>query len=208
MNAQPRDTDWRVENRSPWPPPCQATSVVDEGIDPAGVWERGPRSPKQSSMLAVGLIVAVVGWAIFGFTVLVGFFSGEETNCTANRGQAYQDCVRDSDLTGLRIQGLVMGLAMIAIVMVLIGLVRRQGTDQPVMRRNALAASASLVLASITGWTFGAITLWAPDRPFPYEPVSTTEAHTILATGGLIGIVVGVATSLGVILLNRRGQAR
>jgi hypothetical protein len=159
-------------------------------------------------MLPVGLVVAVVGWAIFGFTVLVVFFSGEETNCTANRGQAYQDCVRNSDLTGLRIQGLVMGLAMIAIVIVLIGLVRRQGTDQPVMRRNALVASASLGLASITGWTLGAITLWAPDRPFPYEPVATPEAHTILAAGGMIGLVVGVATSLGMILINRRGQAR
>ena len=79
-------------------------------------------------MLTVGLVVAVVGWVIFGFTALIAFFSGEETNCTANRGQAYQDCVRNSDLTGLRIQGLVMGLAMIAIVLTAVP-IRRPATQ-------------------------------------------------------------------------------
>lgn len=149
--------------------------------------------------------MAILGWVVLAYVVLLWAFAGEETNCTAHRGEAYQDCVRSSDLTGLWVQGLVMGLAMVAIVTVST-VVARQKRSSP--RRNAaLIASASLVLASVAGWILGARSLWAPDRPFPYEPVATSQGHAILLTGGFVGLLIGALTALAMTLVSRKSSA-
>ena len=148
-------------------------------------------------MLFIGLVVATLGWVVMGYLVLVRVFAGEETNCTAHRGVRYRDCVRSSDLSGLVIQGLAMGLATAAMVMVFIGTVRQRRKPRSVDLETlpAMLVAGSVVLASIVGWILGAHGLWAPDRPFPYDPIANSQAHTILVTGGLIGLLVGSLTA-------------
>ena len=142
-------------------------------------------------------MVAIIGWVVTGYLVLVRVFTGEESNCTAHRGAPYRDCVRSSDLSGLVIQGLAMGLAMAAMVIVLTGVVRqrREVRSADPKTLTAMLVAGLIVLASIVGWILEAHGLWAPDRPFPYDPIANSQAHTILVTGGLIGLLVGALTA-------------
>jgi hypothetical protein len=36
-------------------------------------------------------VVAIIGWVVTGYLVLVRVFTGEESNCTAHRGARYRD---------------------------------------------------------------------------------------------------------------------
>jgi len=178
-----------------WPPPeprRPSRAVSDEAVR-----LQGPASPDRRSMVRSGFVVATLGGVVLGYLVLVRVFTGEETNCTAHRGVRYRDCVRSSDLSGLVIQGLAVGFATAAMVMVLIGVVRQRREPRSVDHENmtAILVAGSVVLASIVGWVLGAQGLWAPDRPFPYEPIANSQAHAILVTGGLLGLIVGASTA-------------
>lgn len=169
----------------------------------SGLRARDPEPLEQRSMFVVALVAASVGWAIFGFFALLHLFAGEDENCTGNRGEAYRDCVRNSDLTGLRIQGVVMGLAMMASTVAVIGAIRQHALKRSDSQQlPALFASGSLVAVSIGGWAQGARGFWAPERPFPYDPVSTGQGNTTMLVGGLVGLLVGAL--VGVVMTYRK----
>ena len=90
-----------------------------------------------------------------------------------------------------------MGLAMAAMVIVLTGVVRqrREFRSADPKTLTAMLVAGLIVLASIVGWILEAHGLWAPERPFPYDPIANSQAHTILVTGGLIGLLVGALTA-------------
>jgi ABC-type Fe3+-siderophore transport system permease subunit len=137
-----------------------------------------------------------VGWAILGFAELVVWFAGEETNCTANRADAYQRCVRNGDLTGLWIHSMSIWLAMVALVVVVRGR-RRQRRGRDPRMTVAAALSVSLIVAGVVVWIGGYLGRWEPDRPFPYEPVTASQANIIMLTGVAVGLLVGAVLPLG-----------
>jgi drug/metabolite transporter (DMT)-like permease len=144
----------------------------------------------------LALAASAVGWAILGFAELVVWFTGEEVNCTANRGDAYQRCVRNSDLTGLWIHSMSIGLAMVALVVVVRGRRRQRRWRDPRIR-VATALSVSLVVAGVVVWIGGYLRRWEPDRPFPYEPITTSQANIIMVTGVIVGLLIGALLPLG-----------
>lgn len=174
---------------SPLPPPLPPPNV-----DGGPVLYR----PRKSRAPIVAFVASATGWAILGFAELVVWFSGEEINCTANRGDAYQSCVRSSDLTGLGIHSVAIGLAMVGLVVTFRGLhQQRQTQERDLKQWAAVALSISLVVASVLVWIGGNLGRWEPDRPFPYDPVATSQANTIMATGVLVGLLVGALFPLG-----------
>jgi hypothetical protein len=170
---------------SPWPPPVATASVGRGG----GQWSRACR---------VALIGSGIGWGLVGLFALMRLFSGEETNCTANRGGAYQDCVRSGDQTGLVVQAIAFGLAAMGCILLARDSARRSHDATAHSGwRIASAASSLLVLASVALWIWGLQGGWAPDRPFAYEPVPNSTANTIMVVGLLAGALVGGAWPLG-----------
>jgi hypothetical protein len=140
----------------------------------------------------VALVAGLAGWAIFGFFGLLLLFAGEDENCTANRGEAYRDCVRNTDLTSLRVQSFVLALAVLAFTVAVIGSARQHSLNRSdSKKRPALFVSGSLVVASIGGWVLGAHRFWTPERPFPYDPISTAQGNTTMLVGGLVGLLIG-----------------
>lgn len=171
--------------RSPWPPP---------NVDCGPVLYRR----RESRALIVAFVASAMGWAILGLAELVVWFSGEENNCTANRGDAYQRCLRNGDLTGLWMHSFAIGLAMVGLVVVFRGLhQQRQTLESDPRHRMAAAFSFSLVVASVLIWIGGNLGRWEPDRPFPYDPIVTSQANIIMATGVLVGLLVGALFPLG-----------
>jgi hypothetical protein len=176
---------------SPWQPPDAMPSPMM-----AGSFE--PPRPSWSRAALVALVGAGIGWGIVLLYGMLRLFSGEETNCTANRGSAYQDCLRSNDLNGLGAQALALGLAVMGCVLVARAARRSpRAKERPFGQSAALAVSGSLFVASIALWIWGLQGGWAPDRPFDYEPVSHTTANMIMATGLLIGAAVGGVWPLG-----------
>ena len=137
------------------------------------------------------------GWVILGFFAALTAFTGEGTNCTANRGDRYQSCVRNGDLTGLIAQAAVVGLAAMAVVVMLRGWGRQREAVLADSRLwVATAVLAGLLVVSGLSWIWGIQGGWAPSRPFPYEPVTTTQANTIMVAGLLVGLLVGALVPL------------
>lgn len=170
---------------SPWPPPeaKRPAMMASSFQTPGSSWSRSA---------LVALVSGGVGW---GIVVLYGsarVFSGEETNCTARRGSAYQDCLRSNDLNGLGAQALALGLAVMGCV-----LLARDGHRSPRVGRRrtgrtaALAVSGSLLMTSIVLWIWGLHGGWAPARPFEYVPTPHSTANAIMAAGLLAGAAVG-----------------
>jgi hypothetical protein len=174
-----------TDANSPWQPPDSKQPALTAGsIEPPGSsWTRGT---------LVAVVGAGVGWGIVGFFGMARLFSGEETNCTARRGSAYQDCLRSSDLTGLGAQALALGLAVMGCVLIARDARRSALVGQRQLGRNvALAVSGSLLVMSVVLWIWGIHGGWAPDRPFSYEPVPHSAATAIMVTGLVVGAVVG-----------------
>jgi hypothetical protein len=156
----------------------------------AGFFE--PPRPSWGRAALLALVGAAVGWGIVVLYGAVRLFSDEGTNCTANSGSAYQDCLRSNDLNGLGAQALALGLAVMGGVVVARDAPRSsRARERPFGRGAALAVSGSLFVTSIALWIWGLQGGWAPDRPFDYEPVPHATANTIMATGLLIGAAVG-----------------
>jgi hypothetical protein len=172
------------------PPDAMPPPVMTGSFEP-------PRPPWSRAAL-VALIGAAVGWGIVVLYGIVRLLSDEETNCTANSGSAYQDCLRSNDLNGLGAQALALGLAVTGCVLVARDALRSsRARERPFGLGAALAVSGSLFVTSVALWIWGLQGGWAPDRPFDYEPVHYTTANTIMATGLLIGTAVGGVWPLG-----------
>jgi cytochrome bd-type quinol oxidase subunit 2 len=170
---------------SPWlPPDAKQPAPTATSFEPPGPsWSRG---------MLVAAVGAAVGWGIVVFFALARLLSGEETNCTARRGTAYQDCLRSSDLNGLGAQALAFSLAVMGCVLIAREARRSSQTGHRQSGRNAaLALSGSLLAMSILLWIWGLQGGWAPDRPFDYEPVPHSTANAVMLTALLIGTVVG-----------------
>lgn len=179
------------DENSPWQPPNAMPPPVM-----AGSFE--PPRPSWSRAALVALVGPAVGWGIVLLYGMVRLFSGEETNCTANSGSAYQDCLRSNDLNGLGAQAVALGLAVMGCVLVVRDALRSsQARGRPFARGAALAVSGSLFVTSIALWIWGLRGGWAPDRPFDYEPVPHATANTIMAAGLLIGAAIGGIWPLG-----------
>lgn len=175
---------------SPWRPPDAERRVMMAGSfqTPGSSWSRSAR---------VALVGAGVGWGVIVLYGLARVFSGEETNCTARRGTSYDDCLRSSDLNGLGAQALALGLAVMACVLLARDGHRTSRTERQRTRWNAaLAASGSLLVASIVLWIWGLHGGWAPARPFDYVPIPHSTANAIMAGGLLVGAAVGGAWPL------------
>jgi hypothetical protein len=149
-------------------------------------------APRTSRGVTVALWATVIGWVILGFLAALSAFSGEETNCTAHRGAEYQSCVRSGDLNGLVAQAAVIGLSGLAVVVMLRRFSRHRdaGESDPRARYTAVAV-AGLLIASSLSWIWGIQGGWAPSRPFPYEPVATSQANAFMMAGLLIGMAIG-----------------
>jgi hypothetical protein len=147
-----------------------------------------------------------VGWAILILFGLLDVSTGEAENCTANRGQAYQNCVRSSDLTGVWVQALVIGLAMAGVTLVVRG-GRRQRGEEPSdpMLWKAVIVSGALTVACLLLWVVGLRGGWAPDRPFPYEPLAPSQANTMMMAGMFIGVLAGALFPLGRRFVSQKG---
>jgi hypothetical protein len=172
-----------VEGSAPWPPPKRGEMYGLRGA---------PRAP------VVALWVSGAGWILLGLLVMLRAFVGEEENCTANRGEAYRSCVRSSDTIGLLVQALVVGLATAGLAVVLRGWRRQRGEQSTDPRlRTTAAVAGGLVVAGILLWVFGNLGGWEPDRPFPYEPISTSRANAIMFAGVFLGGLVGALFPLG-----------
>ena len=170
---------------SPWQPPdAKRPAPTASSFEPPGPsWSRGT---------LVAVVGAGVGWGIVVFYGMARLFSDEETNCTARRGSAYQDCLRSSDLNGLGAQALALGLAVMGCVLIARDARRSSLVGQRQLGRNAaVAVSGSLLVISVALWIWGLHGGWAPDRPFNYEPVPHSTANTIMVTGLLTGAAVG-----------------
>ena len=170
---------------SPWQPPdAKRPAPAVSSVEPsAPSWRRG------TLVAAVG---GGIGWGVVVFYALARLFSDEQTNCTARRGSAYQDCLRSSDLNGLRAQALALGLAVMGCVLIWREARRSSLMGHRQLGRNmALAVSGSLLAMSIVLWIWGLQGGWAPDRPFDYQPVPHSTANTIMLVGLLIGTAVG-----------------
>jgi hypothetical protein len=172
-----------VEGSAPWLPPKRGEMY-------------GLAGPPRGTVAA--LWVSGAGWILLGAFMMLRAFVGEEENCTANRGGAYQSCVRSSDITGLLVQALVIGLATAGLVLVLRGWRRRRGEQSKGRAvRIAAAVVGGLVVAGILLWVFGNLGGWEPDRPFPYEPIPTSRANAIMFGGVFVGGLVGALFPLG-----------
>jgi len=146
----------------------------------------------------VAFWASVIGWVVLGFVEAVERFTGEEVNCVANRGAAYQKCVRDNDLGLLATHSVVIGFAMVGLVVAGRGFRRQRLTkmNDPGMRLAA-GLSVCLVFASVLLWIAGNLGDWEPDRPFPYEPVAASQANLIMTIGVPGGASVGSLLPLG-----------
>ena len=192
-----------------------------------------------TGLQTAGLVVSTIGLAALGFFWLLTLLVDEEINCTAHRGSAYQECVRASDLNGVRVQAAVSGLAAFGFV-VLVGdpLVRRllspPSSDKDVSggpaeaaarregegrspgsvpeassRRSVPRVPAVGVLAGILlvgcllTWMWGLQGGWAPERPFPYEPIAKSEGSITI----LVGLAVGAIGGAALVLLRQKSAS-
>jgi hypothetical protein len=154
--------------------------------------------PRKNCAVVVALVTTVSGWAVFALIGMMLLLVDQQSNCTANRGDAYQRCVRTGDMIGLGVRAAVIGLAMVGLVVLLRGRRRRVSTpDRDPIEWKVGAAAVLLVALSIALWVEGARGGWAPERPFRYEPIATLQANLIMMTGVLVGVLVGVLFPLG-----------
>ena len=141
---------------------------------------------------------SIVGWDVLGFFEAVRRFTGEEVNCVARRGAAYQECVRGGDLTLLTAHSIALGFAMVGLLVAGRGFHRQRRNEVRDSRlRLAAGSSAWLVVASVLLWIAGNLGDWEPDRPFPYDPVEASQANTVMAVGMVVGMLVGLLFPLG-----------
>jgi hypothetical protein len=170
---------------SPWSPPdAERPDLAASSVEPP--------VPSWTRATLVAVVGAGVGWGIVVFSGMARVFTGEETNCTARRGSAYQDCLRSNDLTGLGAQAVALGLAVMGCVLIARDARRSSVLGQPQFGRNAaLTVSGSLLVISVVLWIWGVNGGWAPDRPFDYEPVPHSVAHTVMVVALLFGSAAG-----------------
>ena len=172
---------WEASDGKWYPPECHPSHPPPP-----------PATPRITRGVTVALLATVTGWVILGLIAVLRAFSSEETNCTAHRGTEYQSCVRSSDLNGLMAQAVVIGLGGLALVVMLRSFGRHRGTGERDLRaRYTAVAVAGLLIASSLSWIWGISGGWAPSRPFPYEPVATSQANAIMMAGLLIGMAIG-----------------
>lgn len=180
--------------RDAWAPPTPARPA------PAPMVASGPylAPPRRNRAVVVALVTTVSGWAVLASIGMMFLFVDEQSNCTANRGDAYQRCVRRGDLIGLGVRAAVIGLAMVGLVVLFRGRRRRVSTsDRDPIEWKVGSAAVLLVALSIALWVAGALGGWAPERPFRYEPIAVLQGNLIMATGVLAGVLVGVVFPLG-----------
>lgn len=174
-----------VRGPAPWPAPARAAPPrpTVRRSTPAG--------------LVVALVVTVIGMLIVGFELfMVHVFVGRGESCRANRGDAYQSCVRQEDLTELIAEGIAIGLSAAALATVLRSVRRGDARSSDVVVLVTSAGAALLALACIVLWVHGSQGGWAPTRPFPYEPVPTSWGHATMAIATVSGLLIGALVPL------------
>ena len=141
----------------PQPPPPSMSRPPPPTAAPSA-----PVSLRQESTpfgLKVAFQAAAIGWLIVAFVLFnVYVFIGRELSCSGNRGDAYQSCVRQEDVTELGAEGVAMGLSVVALVIVFRSLRRRvAGAGYRAVWIGAMAAVLGLVCV-------GGVGPWKPGR--------------------------------------------
>lgn len=175
------------------PPPPSTSWPAPTGVAPPAALGQQPTP----SGLIVAFVAVAIGWLIVGFELFMVFvFVGREESCRANRGDAYQSCVRQEDVTELVAEGVAIGLSVIALLIVVRSLHRP--LEHAPRRALWIAAVAAVLLAIICVglWIDGSRGGWAPSRPLPYDPVPTAWGHVAMVIGVLVGSLVGVLVPL------------
>ena len=172
-----------VQGPTPWPAPTRAAPPTARRSTPAGI--------------VVALVVTAMGMLIVGFELfMVHVFVGREESCRANRGDAYQSCVRQEDLTELIAEGIAIGLSAAALAIVLRSVRRGDAQWRDAMVVVTGAVAVLLALACIVLWIQGSQGGWTPNRPFPSEPVPTIWGHATMTIGAVSGLLIGVLVPL------------
>lgn len=186
-------TSDRSSSSSPPPPPSPTSWPPPTGLAPPAAF--GQTSTPSGHVVA--FVAVAIGWLIVGFELsMVYVFVGREESCRANRGDAYQSCVRREDVTELAAEGVAIGLSVVALVIVLRGLRRRIEPAHPGALWIAALAAVLLAIACVALWIDGSRGGWAPSRPLPYDPVPTAWGHVAMVIGVLVGSLVGVLVPL------------
>jgi len=176
------------------PPPSTSWPPPPTGAAPPAL--AAVRKRSTSSGLNVAFSVAMIGWLIVGFVLFnVYVFTGRDLSCTGNRGDAYQSCVRQEDVTELGADSVAIGLSVVALVIVFRTL--RQRVAGAGSRAVWVGVMATLLLVvCVAVWVDGSQGGWAPARPFPYEPISNVWGHLTMTIGVLVGALVGLVVPL------------
>lgn len=180
--------------QSPLPPPPGSMSwPAPTRAAPAA----GTRPQSTPLGLVVALAAAGIGWLIIGFELfMVYVFVGREESCRANRGDAYQSCVRQEDVTELIAEGVAIALSMVALLIVFRSFRRRSRDGLQRAHWIAGAGAVLLAIACVVLWIHGSNGGWEPTRPLPYEPIPAFWGHATMSIGVLIGSLVGARTPL------------
>jgi hypothetical protein len=166
------------------PPPPAAAAVASR--------RASPPVPLVAAIVAGSAGLAIVLFELF----MIHVFVGRAESCSANRDEAYRDCVRGEDVAELLMESLATGLAVASMVLVL--RVARSGLldrSQPVTW-FAVALSFGALLLCVAMWIDGSTGGWAPARPQAYDPIPAVWGHLAMVSGTLVG--GGVAAILPV----------
>lgn len=237
MSEASRGPDWWLASDGKWYPPeshLDSTPPAPAGppLPPTPGRESSRirvRTRQVSRLYTVGLVATIVAGVALGFFWALTLSVGEETNCTAHRGSAYQDCLRANDLNGVPIQAAVTGLAAFGFVVLTGDALRgrlhklprfsnqkasdatardaddrrehEQTSPRPLPATSARPSlltilavtvlSGGLLVLCVLTWIWGLQGGWAPDRPFPYEPIAKSEANNTIVIGLFVGATAG-----------------
>jgi hypothetical protein len=183
----------RSSSSSSPPPPPPTSWPAPTGLAPPAALRR----TSTPSGLVVAFVAVAIGWLIVGFELfMVYVFVGREESCRANRGDAYQSCVRQEDVTELVAEGVAIGLSVVALMIVFRSIRRPVEHAQTGALWFAAVTAVLLAMMCVGLWIDGGRGGWAPSRPLPYDPVPTAWGHVAMVIGVLVGSLVGVLVPL------------
>ncbi len=134
------------------------------------------------------LVAAGLGWLVWWFGMFAEYDTGlpDGTACTGQTGDAYDTCMRRSEIGGLGAWAVTLGLAALGLSMLIRSRHRQRTTNgQRAWTALATLASASLAVAGLGVWTKGA------GGGYYDNALGPTWWNTIMTIGLVVGAVIG-----------------